>query len=36
MNKGRLPQKISRRTFLSTTGKVALGAAGILVGSKDK
>jgi menaquinol-cytochrome c reductase iron-sulfur subunit len=33
MDKNQLPQKISRRTFLSTTGKVALGAAGILVGS---
>jgi len=33
MDKDRLPQKISRRTFLSTTGKVTLGAAGILAGS---
>jgi menaquinol-cytochrome c reductase iron-sulfur subunit len=32
MNK-QLPQKISRRVFLSTTGKLALGAAGILAGS---
>jgi menaquinol-cytochrome c reductase iron-sulfur subunit len=33
MDKDRLPQRISRRTFFSTTGKVALGAAGILAGS---
>jgi menaquinol-cytochrome c reductase iron-sulfur subunit len=33
MDKDQLPQKISRRKFLSTTGKVALGATGILAGS---
>jgi hypothetical protein len=33
MDKDRLPQKISRMKFLSITGKVALGAAGILAGS---
>jgi menaquinol-cytochrome c reductase iron-sulfur subunit len=33
MDKDQLPQKISRRKFLGTTGKLALGAAGILAGS---
>jgi menaquinol-cytochrome c reductase iron-sulfur subunit len=33
MDNEKLPQKISRRMFLSTTGKLALGAAGILLGS---
>ncbi|RKN86235.1 ubiquinol-cytochrome c reductase iron-sulfur subunit [Paenibacillus ginsengarvi] len=31
--KGRLPKKITRRTFLSTSGKLGLGAVGILAGS---
>jgi menaquinol-cytochrome c reductase iron-sulfur subunit len=30
---GRLPKKITRRSFLSTSGKLALGGAGILLGS---
>jgi menaquinol-cytochrome c reductase iron-sulfur subunit len=29
----RIPKKISRRSFLSTSGKLALGATGILAGS---
>ncbi|SEB83422.1 Rieske 2Fe-2S domain-containing protein [Paenibacillus sp. GP183] len=33
MDKDRQPQKISRRKFLSTSGRVALGAVGILAGS---
>ncbi|MBP1993006.1 QcrA and Rieske domain-containing protein [Paenibacillus eucommiae] len=33
MEKDQLPKKISRRSFLSTTGKLTLGAAGILAGS---
>ncbi|TDF89717.1 ubiquinol-cytochrome c reductase iron-sulfur subunit [Paenibacillus piri] len=30
---GHLPRKITRRSFLSTSGKLALGAAGVLLGS---
>ncbi|MFK7693921.1 ubiquinol-cytochrome c reductase iron-sulfur subunit [Paenibacillus sp. HJGM_3] len=29
----RLPQRLTRRTFLQTSGKLALGAAGLLAGS---
>jgi menaquinol-cytochrome c reductase iron-sulfur subunit len=33
MDKDQLPKKVSRRAFLGTTGRVAMEAAGILLGS---